>query len=65
MSDAFAKLGKAIIKFIMSVRLSVHTEQLDSHWIGFHEILYLGIFRKSVEKIPMSLKSNRNNGHLM
>ena len=29
----------------------------------FHEILYLCIFRKSVEKIQVSLKSDRNNGY--
>ena len=27
---------------------SVHMEQLGSHWTYFHEIWYLGIFRKSV-----------------
>jgi len=35
----------------MSVRPSVRKEQLDSQWTGFREILYLGNFRKSVEKI--------------
>jgi len=30
-------------------------EQLDSHWTDFHEIWYLRIFRKSVEKIEVSL----------
>jgi hypothetical protein len=29
----------------------------------FHEILYLSIFRKSVEKIQVSLKSDKNNGY--
>jgi len=27
------------------------------------QIRYLSIFRKSVEKIPVSLKSNENNGY--
>ena len=45
-----------------SVRLSVCTEQLGSHWTDFHEIWYLSIFRKSVEKIQTSLKSEKNNG---
>ena len=32
--DAFAKLRKATISFVMSVR----TDQLGSHWTDFHEI---------------------------
>jgi hypothetical protein len=32
-------------------------EQLGSHWKDFHKILYLNIFRKSVEKIKFFLKS--------
>jgi hypothetical protein len=35
-------------------------EQLGSHWTDFYEIWYLSIFRKSVLKIQVSLKSNRN-----
>jgi hypothetical protein len=35
-------------------------EQLGYHWTDFHEMLYLRIFRKSVEKIQVSLKSNNN-----
>ena len=35
---AFAKLRKATISFVMSVRLSVRTEQLGSKWKDFHEI---------------------------
>jgi hypothetical protein len=42
-SGAFAKLRKAIISFVISVRclfirLSVLMEQLGSHWADFHEI---------------------------
>jgi hypothetical protein len=44
--------------------LSVRMVQLGSHWTGFHEIWYLSIFRKSVEKIQVSLKSGNNNGTL-
>ena len=47
----------------LHVRLSVHMEQLGSHWADFHEIWYLKIFRKSVEKIQLSLKSNNSKGH--
>jgi hypothetical protein len=46
----------------MSVCLSVCIEQLGSHWTDFNEILYLGIFQKSIEKIQVSLKSDKNNG---
>jgi hypothetical protein len=35
---AFTKLREASISFVMSVRLSVRTEQLGSHWTDFHEI---------------------------
>jgi hypothetical protein len=55
--DAFVKLRKATISFVMtvclSVPLSVHMKKLGSHWTDFHEILHLSIFRKSVEKIQV------------
>ena len=59
--DAIAKLRKATIassrlSVCLSVRPSVHMEQLGSHWADFHEILYLRIFRKSRQKIQASLK---------
>jgi len=38
-------------------------KQLYSHGIDFREILYLSIFQKSIEKIQVSLKSDKNNGH--
>ena len=37
-------------------------EQHGSHWTDFHEILYLS-FRKSVQKLQVTLKSNKNNGY--
>jgi len=40
-------------------------EQLGTQWTGFHEIRYFIIFRKSVEKIQMSLKSDRITGTLL
>ena len=43
------------------IRPSVRMEQLISHWTDFHEIWYLRINRKSVEKIQVSLKSDENN----
>ena len=36
-------------------------EQLGSLWTVFPYIQYLSIFRKSVEKIQVSLKSDKNN----
>ena len=33
------------------------------HWTDFYEILYLSIFRKSVEKIQILLNSDKNNGY--
>jgi hypothetical protein len=35
---AFAKFRKAIISFVMSIRLSVDVEHLCSYWKDFHEI---------------------------
>jgi hypothetical protein len=43
--------------------LSVRMEQLGSHWRDFHEIWYLSIFQKPVEKIQVSLKSEKNDGY--
>ena len=45
------------------VCLSVRVEHLCSHWTDFHEILYLRIVRKSVEKIRVSLKSDKKNSY--
>jgi hypothetical protein len=42
----------------------VWTEQLGSHWTDFHEIWCLSIFfQKSVKKIKVSLKSEKNTGY--
>ena len=38
-------------------------EQLGSHWTGFHEIPYLNVFRKSVERLRGSSKSDKYNGY--
>ena len=57
MLDALAKLLKATRSFVMSVHLSVRMKQLCSHWTYFHEILYLRIFQKSVDKITVPLQS--------
>jgi hypothetical protein len=47
----FRKIAKATISLVMSARPSVHMEQFGFHWKDFHEILYLCIFRNSVEKM--------------
>jgi hypothetical protein len=58
MLGAFAKLPKSIIKFIMSVGLSVFTYGTSQIPLdGFHEIWYLSILLKSVQKIQV--KKNR------
>jgi hypothetical protein len=36
-------------------------EQLNSHWANFNEDWYVSFFKKSVEKIQVSLKSDKNN----
>jgi hypothetical protein len=43
--------------------LSVCKGKLGCHWTDFHEILYSSIFRKSVQKIQVSLKSCKNEGY--
>jgi len=61
---ALAKLRKATISFYhVSARPSVRMEQLGSHWTDFREILHLSFFRKSVDKIQVSLKSDKKKGH--
>jgi hypothetical protein len=42
---------------------SIRTEQLGSYWADFHKIGYFGIFRKSVEKVQVTLTSDENNGY--
>jgi hypothetical protein len=37
--------------------------ELGSDWTDFNEISYLNIFRKSAEKIQVSLQSDKNNGY--
>jgi hypothetical protein len=47
----------------LSVRLSLCMEQLSSHWMVFHEIWYLSIFKKFVENVQVSLISDKNDGY--
>ena len=48
----------------LSVRPPVRIEQFSSQWKNFCEILWLSIFKKSVERIKVSLKSDKNNRNL-
>ena len=45
------------------VRPSVRMEQLGSQWTDFQEILCPSIFRITVEKTHVLLKSDKNKGH--
>jgi len=56
-----AQLRTATVGFVMTVRLSARMKQLGSHRTNFHEISELRIFLKSVEKIQVPLKSDKNN----
>jgi len=61
------RIAKSDNQFVMSVRLSVRLlvpmGQLGYHWTDYHEFLSLIIFRKSVHKIQVSLKSDKYNGY--
>jgi hypothetical protein len=56
----FWKIAKIDYK-LRHVCPSVRTEQLGTQWTEFHEIWYLDISQISVEKIKVSLKSDKNN----
>ena len=55
------------INFVMSVFLSacpsVSVEQLGSYLTDLYEIWYYRIYRKSFEKIQVSLDSDKTNGY--
>ena len=57
----FAKLRKATISFGVPARPFVYKEQIGSHWTRFYGIWHLSVFRKYVEEILLSLKSNKND----
>jgi hypothetical protein len=50
-------------RLLVSSYLSVRMEQLGSHWKDFDTISYVIFVKKSVEKIQVSLKSDKNNGY--
>ena len=55
---AFENSRKANISFVMSVRLSAWNNS-GFHWTDSHDIWYLNIILKSVEKNQVSLESDR------
>ena len=60
---AFSKLRKATVSFFIYLCPSIHPrETCGCHWNNFNKICYLNIFRKSVKKIQVSLKSDKENG---
>jgi hypothetical protein len=58
----FVKLRKTTESFVMSV-LSICVQQLCYHSMDSNQIWHFKIFRKSVEKIKISLISHNSNGY--
>ena len=54
-------MRKAITSFDSSVCPSIYMEKFCSHWTYFDEIWYLRTLRKSVDKIQISLRYDKNN----
>ena len=50
-------------RLLASSCLSVRIEQLGPHWTDSYRIRYIIIFPKSVRKVQVSLKSDKNNGY--
>ena len=63
--DAFAKLRRVTVRFVMSVRLPACeiSAQTGRGFVEFDTDFFF--FRKSVEKIELSLKSDKKNGHFI
>jgi len=66
--DVNISLNWTLLVAVAKLRKTCHVRasaryNLDSNWKDFHEIWYMKIFRKSVEKINESLKSDMNNGY--
>jgi hypothetical protein len=55
--EAFAKVRKAAIIFVISVCLSFRMGQLFSSWSDFHEILYIRSKCVPVMYVPLSCNS--------
>jgi hypothetical protein len=68
-SGAFAELRNVTFSFALHVfpfvsHVAVRMEHSAPTGRIIHEILFLSIFQKSVDKIHVSLKSNKSNGTL-
>jgi hypothetical protein len=61
---AFAKLPKAPVSFVMSVRPSICVEQFGSHWTNIHEIWWLIIFENLSRKFQLNWTLSRITGTL-
>jgi hypothetical protein len=59
------ELRNTSISFVTSVRPSVRMEQHCTQWTDFCKISYYKDFRRSVKKIPVLLKSDKNNWHFI
>ena len=51
--------------YLRHVCPSIRVEQLGCHWMDFHEIWYLSIVQKSVKKIQVLLKSDKNDRYFI
>jgi hypothetical protein len=61
MSDIFRRVRKSAKSGYKLLRVCLSVRPHGASGTDFHEIRYLSIFRKSVDKIQASLKSDRNN----
>jgi hypothetical protein len=52
------------ISFVISIRPSFRMEQLGSNWKDYHIVWCLRIYRKSVDKIKVSSKSDKNKEYV-
>jgi len=57
-------MRETTISFVKSARSSARMKQLGPHCTDSHRILYLRIFRKSVQKTQVPLKSGKITGPL-
>ena len=62
-SGVLAKSDYYLRHICLSVRPSVLTEKVGTHWTDFHKNSYLNVFQNCVEKIGVPLKSDKNNGY--
>ena len=60
-TDCLARSQNCEKRLLASSCPPVRMEQLGSQWTDFHEIWYLSTFRKPVNKIQVSLNSDKNN----